>query len=215
MKSLILKPFEARGVCDGSITQIVRVAKLPHQNPLGVWEAMTFGGPNGGKTRDGKTIPEQGAIGHTRTGHIIGSPFGHPGELLCGKEEYKRNDARMPPGITYRAGIGASTVSLAVWLDGTEPAGMREAVEKMSYSKGWRQAKTMPEWASRIALKNAGVRVERVQECSKADALKRITRHSTMNDPRREFQWEFEENFPGAWERNDWVFVLDIERVKP
>ena len=201
MKSLILKDFEVRGVLDGTITQIVRVAKLPHQNPLGVWEAMRFGGPNGGKTRDGKTIPEQGAIGHTRTGHIIGSPFGHPGELLWVREKFSPYERRQ--GCWY-------------WADGRIAA--HDCTKPMSASQ-------MSEYFSRITLKNAGVRVERVQDCSEVDARARgVTveakkAFARVDGVSRPAGFGYRDIYTGvngaeSWERNDWIFVLDVERVK-
>lgn len=211
MKSLILKDYEVRGILDGSVTQIVRVVK-PQPMKSEAWTELLVIGNGWAKFGSGDVVNGKARI-----------PFGQPGELLAGKEAYKRNGDGLPTGITYRAGPAPN--GLLVWLDGTEPEGMREAIEKMPYSKGWRPAQTMPQWASRLTLKNKAVRVERVQDCSEADAVARgcpiktpdpfIKGHgaSSASGWFSEF-WE-SVNGPGTWNRSEWVWVLDIERVKP
>lgn len=80
-----------RALLAGRKTQTRCAVKLPHNNPLGEWQATTIGGPNGGRTKDGQTILEQGAIWHTRTGDTLVCPHGEPGDRLW---YAKRREAR-------------------------------------------------------------------------------------------------------------------------
>lgn len=86
----------------------------------------------------------------------------------------------------------------------------------------------MPRWASRITLEITGVRVERLQEISEADALAEgieyserfngycigMAEHFNSHDPRQSYfsLWEAI-NGPGSVEVNPWVWVVEFKRV--
>ncbi len=169
-----------RAVLDGTKTQTRRVVKLPHENPLGKWEALPWGGPNGGRTRSGETLPAQMVIGHSRTGDILGCPYGQPGDRLWVRETHfafgrwetrysakKRRDEWHFVDMTLECGH-------AYLYDADHPrpqplAGKRDGGVTPKWWK--RPAIFMPRAASRIALEVAGVRVERLQEISETDAV--------------------------------------------
>lgn len=67
----------------------------------------------------------------------------------------------------------------------------------------------MPRWASRITLEVVGVRVQRVQDITDEDA------RAGGFASRAEFAayWDTIHG-PGAWERNDWVWVVEYRRIK-
>jgi len=101
----------------------------------------------------------------------------------------------------------------------------------------------MPRWASRITLEITGVRVERLQDISEADAfaegIQRLENHSWNAGPARPLgtyrgldEWSEDEGFwtdavsayaalwdsingPGAWDANPWVWVVEFKRIKP
>lgn len=81
----------------------------------------------------------------------------------------------------------------------------------------WRSSITMPQWASRFTLLIKSVRVERVSEISEEDAraegvpLRGITRYE--GECKNEFKFLWNRKHPGSWERGDWVFVAEVERV--
>lgn len=93
----------------------------------------------------------------------------------------------------------------------------------------------MPRWASRITLEVTGVRVERLQEISDADAMAEGVEHWVIGEGWREYGlppdveaagthplrsardsfaslWE-SINGPGSWEANPFVWVIEFRRV--
>jgi hypothetical protein len=83
----------------------------------------------------------------------------------------------------------------------------------------WRPSIHMPRWASRITLEVESVRVERLKECSDADALAEGCSSADMQSGDRlqdvyRRLWE-SINGPGSWEANPWVWVVEFKRIQP
>lgn len=92
----------------------------------------------------------------------------------------------------------------------------------------YRHGRFMPRWASRIRLKIAGVRVERLQDITEADAIAEGIvqlhdggyglpggEHYHAADPRQSFLSLFEAiNGPGSVQANPWVWVVQFKRVE-
>ena len=77
----------------------------------------------------------------------------------------------------------------------------------------------MPRWASRINLEITSMRVERLKNISRGDAMAEGCQFPNMAqgpDPRMWYSglWEYI-NGKGSWERNPWVWVIEFKRVKP
>jgi hypothetical protein len=206
------------------MTQIRFPVKLPHYNRLGVWEPTTFGGPNGGRTAAGETIPEQGAIWHTRSGDCLMSPYG-PGDRFSVREAWCRiSDVRTSdPGgnapqrqVFYRADYQGDTL-----MHDDDPD------ERIK----WRSSRVMPPTVSRVTLKVTGVRVERLQDISSSDAIVSGIDPFVTNDPELQGMWRdySEEGMAsrnpigsymtlwnlGAstndWHTNSWVWVTEFK----
>lgn len=77
----------------------------------------------------------------------------------------------------------------------------------------------MPRWASRILLEVTAVRVERLQDISRGDAMAEGCPFPNMakgDDPRKWYAdlWD-QINGAGSWEANPWVWVVEFKRVTP
>lgn len=150
-------------------------------------------------------------------------PYGKPGDLLWVRERWAMNDVnsgwgpiqKQRPskfgGVVYRA--DGDWEDQFAELDGDIPP--------------WRPSIHMPRWASRLTLEITNIRVERVQDIKWQDAFDEGIvpqmccsgfecgcRALPVNDPVPEFQalWD-DTNGKGAWDRNDWVWVIDFKRI--
>lgn len=195
-----------RALLAGTKTQTRRVVKLPHENPLGQWEPTVFGGPNGGRTKDGETIPLQGGIWHTRTGDHLGCPYGQPGDRLWVREAWRI--------------LGDSPYDTLDMFDRDDV--QYRADDDQSYIDKYRPSSRMPRRFSRITLEVTGVRVERLQDISIADAMAEGVVETNANlrglEPCMEWRYAYEDlwrqiNGPGSWGANPWVWVIEFRRT--
>lgn len=134
-------------------------------------------------------------------------PYGQPGDRLWVREafgHFERNDT-LKPGDTiyYRA-------------DG-------ECVELQP----WRPSIHMPRWASRITLEVTGVRVEKLQDISEADAIAEgieaegdewrdylMPHTQCCLTPRSSYRTLWESiHGPGSWDANPFVWVVTFRRI--
>lgn len=81
---------------------------------------------------------------------------------------------------------------------------------------GWKPSIHMPRWASRITLEITGVRVERLQDISRGDAMDEGCPFPNMaqgDDPRKWYAdlWE-SLNGKGSWDANPWVWIIEFRR---
>lgn len=131
-----------------------------------------------------------------------------------------------PPGVSYRTIYRADGEPLQAWrrADGEHPyftldgpaddAAARHPTVCSTFNRAdgrgafWDSARYMPRWASRLTLTVTDVRVQRLQEISKADAQAEGTGVEFM-DHRLAFEaiWRTI-NGAGAWESNPWVVAL-------
>lgn len=93
--------------------------------------------------------------------------------------------------------------------------------------RAWNPSIFMPRWASRIDLEVTGVRVERLQAITQADALAEgmpDTRGAWVDitdadrcGPRGGFEapWNDLDGKRATWESNPWVWVISFRRVRP
>lgn len=89
----------------------------------------------------------------------------------------------------------------------------------------WRPSIHMPRWASRITLEITGIRVERLQDISEADAIAEGCSLECMSPAGDDSGsaiygpegyralWE-SINGAGSWDANPWVWVVDFKRVE-
>lgn len=222
-RPIIFSAPMVRAILEGRKTQTRRVLKLPHNNPLGVWEATTVGGP-GVYTGDGQRYPERAAIWHTRTGTTIAPAFA-VGDRLWVREAWRTSAS----------------------IDDTPPRDMFPRLRPVSYEADYtsepndgcrgrlRPSIHMPRWASRITLEVTAVKIERLQDISAEDAVAEgVTIREKSGDfwvpgiehPNKDFPylsrstpremfaalWDTV-NGSGAWGANPWVVAITFERA--
>jgi hypothetical protein len=150
----------------------------------------------------------------------MNSPYGQPGDRLWVRETFCRDKWAMG----YRAD-GAC----GCWGWGGDGKRIFNEHGRLSenakgfvptrfphiYGDRWIPSIHMPREASRIDLEITGVRVERLQDCSEADAI-------AEGCPEEQaplsltWYWELWEsiNGPGSWDANPWVWVIEFRRIK-
>lgn len=149
-------------------------------------------------------------------------PYGKPGERMWVREAWDfipEGD----PGTPSCAGI-------RYWADaGYQLRTPPSNYNPMLYGKERvRPSIHMPRWASRIKLEVTGVRVERLQDISEADAIAEgvanqpvLAGYSTEAgckygpaEPVAEYARLWEQiNGPGSWAANPWVWVVQFKRL--
>lgn len=190
--SIRMVAAEVRAILDGRKTQKRLVVK-PH--PEGEWAVPGKTSCPYGRPGDRLWVRETWACSGNEDGHPITSEG-----TLCEIEKAERFYRADAIGIEY----GCLTF----------PDGSR-------FSGGWRPSIYMPRWASRITLEIVGVRVERLQEIKREDAIKEGVLNN-RNDG-LEYgtgpEWAFRElwnsiNGSGSWSANPWVWVIEFKRVE-
>jgi hypothetical protein len=161
--------------------------------------------------------------GFAGEGHIA-CPYGKPGDLIYVKETFwawGRWETRYNPkkgrdewhfiDMTLECGH-------SYFYDADQPDNApRIKVGRGSAHNWWRRpAIFMPRIASRLTLTVADIRVERLQECSNADAIAEgigtplDARYAAAHEYRA--LWE-SINGPGSWAANPWVWAITFEVI--
>jgi hypothetical protein len=133
-------------------------------------------------------------------------PYGQPGDRLWVRETFSRH--------VDESGFGSDKT---IYRADGERDGML-----------WTPSIHMPRWASRITLEVTGVRVERLQDISEADAvaegivmepegywgIEGADEDHLRSTPEIAYRnlWE-SINGPGSWDANPWVWVVEFKRV--
>lgn len=166
-------------------------------------------------------------------------PYGKPGDRLWVRETWKYYDwtEEGEPWIKYGANEGISLTKdipeewwdkvWDTWADLSAPDNFK--INSRAADRKWRPSIFMPRWASRITLEIVDVRVERLQEISRADAkaegflpgMNGLEKWAgrTYGNAQLAFEacWkDINGKKPGrAWEDNPWVWVIEFRRIKP
>jgi hypothetical protein len=158
--------------------------------------------------RPGLLTPLAGFVPRRPEQHVEYCPYGQPGDRLWVGETWRQAypQTSYSLGLVYRA-------------DRAKALGMDEYSQRHE----WRPSIHMPRWASRITLEITGVRIERLQEISEADArAEGAEPYMHVTHPSREglrhvdgFHGLWESiHCPDSWGANPWVWVIEFRRLE-
>lgn len=183
-----------RAILAGTKAQTRRVVKPQPEwsEPATVWQHGD-GHSGSGWYAHHSEYPEEGAL-HYRC------PYGQPGDRLWVRETH----IDLGACCLYRADANAEQERALV------APGQR-----------WMPSIHMPRSLSRITLEVTGVRVERLQDISEADAQAEGAEPMALDDlgntwrtHKRGYQSLWESiNGPGSWDANPWVWVIEFQRL--
>lgn len=206
-REYIMHAHEVRAILDGRKTQFRRPHYAPKQNtrPIPAKRGVGWG-----------LLNEILAI-MNRTWAAVDCPYGQPGDRLWVREMFCIVDDR---GFGRERWVDYRATPLAG--EPGSPAALR-LVDVPAFEAGqwpklrWRPSIHMPRWASRITLEVTGVRMERVQEISQADAwAEGVECNARHEDPRETFTrlWDSINADRGySWGENPWVWVVEFKWV--
>ena len=135
-------------------------------------------------------------------------PYGKTGDQLWVREGWR---TFMELDKVAPKNIPAGT---SVWYDAQDDVPFHPSC----FGKG-RPSIHMPRWASRITLEITGVRVERLHDITRGDAMAEGCPFPNMadgDDPRKWYSdlWN-SINGTDSWDLNPWVWVIEFKAVKP
>ena len=150
------------------------------------------------------------------------APYGQPGDRIWVRETWRGIVSINPPECAPEYGV-------ARYVPDSEHCKRVEyAATQERDGEPWRPSIHMPRWASRILLEIVSVRVERLNDCSDADAvaegigLNPSAIGMKLTNPPGESMaiamycalWD-SINGAGSWAANPWVWVVEFTRVTP
>lgn len=209
MKELAVnfKPHEVRATLAGRMSQFRRAIKCIQQpdewRPIG---PARFNPTIFDRHGDEVPGPEAFGAGNDDGSDWVRCPYGQPGDRLWVRETWALHVHAMSAD---RDEDGPFVYA----ADGQRALSMR-------LSSKWTPSIHMPRWASRITLEVTGVRVERLQDISEADAQAEgcafPLAYEGPDPPYRTAYarlWE-SINGAGSWDANPWVWVVEFKRVE-
>lgn len=214
-----------RALLDGTKTQTRRVVK--QQPPEGTTSVAVYHHPDDrdGRPRFWSLGPDPDAHGATdclQPDWALPCPYGAPGERLYVRETWQHSNFPLGPfdedcSVFYRAD----------YMD--DPHGPDGEKSPEGRYRSWKPAIHMPRAASRIDLEVTGVRVERLQDISEADARAEGARECDPISGREVLLagasqrgsfvlhyrdiWE-QINGAGSWAANPWVWCVSFRRIE-
>jgi len=211
---IIFNDWSITRILAGEKTQTRRVIDFSKFDPLGQMD-MSPGKFEFEALKNGRSAnfrePNGGAVVHC--------PYGQSGDELWVREAFRLPEEYKDRSPTEYLGGGSS--SGWVWrfeADGAEYRGGEFHKQKDRLTEWWgrlRPAIHMPRELCRLRLRVEGVRVERVQNISDTDAaaegIPSMAPQEASRIPAFKRKWN-DIHGDGAWERNDWVWVIEFAR---
>lgn len=187
-----------RALLDGTKTQTRRLVK-PQPEAVHDGEPYWFvGGYRAWTYRRTSDVLRKG-------GKELPCPYGQAGERLWVRETWARDDE--DGALMYRADLGRD-MNADAWEQGR-----LEGVPRYR----WKPSIHMPRAASRLTLEVTGVRVERLHQISRGDAMAEGCPFPNLQDGESPVRW-YEYlwraiNGPDSWDANPWVWVVEFRKA--
>ena len=223
-RGILMHARSVNGILAGRKTQTRRICKL---NPAYLERHCAVGAEDWKKNRE--------ALTSGRLDAPLRCPYGQPGDRLLVRESYYQFGHWEPvPGVRTAKGrmkwrfVAHDDVILFEPPEGQEIRKGRHHKDPQTATWHKRNGRFMRNVYSRITLEIIDVRVERVQDITPAAVYAEGVRMVACGD--HEFDptnaamcielrelwaqlWD-DNNGKGAWERNDWVWVVEFMRVE-
>lgn len=207
-----------RAILEGGKTQTRRVCKPAEKESLtyvvGIQDPRDFG-------QRPLEVAGSGWFGDEDGDVEFYCPYGRPGDRLWVRETWAQPAALDPGPTVYRADYPACV-----------PAGFENIPPAEAIT--WKPSIHMPRALCRLSLEITGVRVERLNDCSEADAAAEglmpyaiyggkvaSWKASAEAQAARESATEAyrdlwdQINGTGAWDKNPWVWIVEFRRIYP
>mgnify|MGYP002760373053 FL=1 len=209
---IIFNEWSIQRILAGEKTQTRRVIDFSKLDPLGQMDMspgkFEFEGLKNGRSANFRE-PNGAAVVHC--------PYGQPGDVLWCREAFRLpnhvDGKQTPKEYVERGGWQAQYDA-----DGSHTLnGAPDHAPENEWGR-LRPAIHMPRELCRLCLRVEDVRVERVQEIEAWEALDEgispnVTKRHNKS-PREAFQEKWNDiHGNGAWERNDWVWVVEFSRI--
>lgn len=208
-----------RAILDGRKTQTRRVVKGVNRLHNGVHISdWPLSDPPVMYEEDGLAVFTEQTWVDDNTEFDVYCPYGKPSDRLWVRETWAA--LYSDHSAMYGPLLGRKPSHIAYRGDHADPNG-----DGPDNPMPWRPSIHMPRWASRITLEVTGVRVERVQDISEADAEAEGT---TLEEDHGDciaqynthrlafsFLWDRINAKRGyGWDANPWVWVVEFRRVQ-
>lgn len=194
-----------RAVLDGRKTQTRRIIKLDHERGM---ENPVVRGKGGAVSYVGCRLASTLC------------PFGEIGDRLWVRETFRvHSRATDVATLVYKASEQQS------WTQQTHRVPIEKCIKPAVIDK-WTPSIHMPRWASRITLEITGVRVERLQDISRVDAIAEggPQSHPSIDAVSQDYGFpDFSRSWFGqtwwsiygeeSWQANPWVWVIEFQHV--
>lgn len=201
-RPILFSALMVRAILDGRKTQTRRVVKPQPVGKQTIIEGVA-------RTTIGMNPADDGAVWYVadcvNPGIEIRCKFGRIGDRLWVREAFHTCPEKDKERYCYRA-------------DNYETSGTGCG---LSSSPKWKPSIHMPRWASRINLEITGIRVERLNDISEADAVAEGADAMHLDDlgqswktHKRGFRALWESiNGPESWSANPFVWVVEFKKL--
>lgn len=234
-RPILMHARSVNSILAGRKTQTRRIVKPPPREILGAIELddTRFRWDKSRTTVAGTRVAQQvhaSNINDFRAWLILRCPYGQPGDRLWVRETFYIDTVPTGP-LTFVVPEDVDRDDVYYRADGDCCKQIPECSCAEVGKPKWRSSIHMPRWASRLVLEITDVRVERVQDISKKDIEAEGLMHGALgwyggdgtadapgrcfNVPQNAFGhlWN-QTNGAGAWDRNDWVWVVGFRSAK-